>query len=140
MDELNTSLLNYRKAFKAKLDAYSSLSMGIPTIEDPFTPKPPPITEPKKPTFDLGSIISGDEPDFSPQEKKPIKRPSKTTEQPTKPKKKTTSTHNPPIFTPPIIDNGRPLPTPSPKKRIISKIITSFSFRFSLAILLLLLL
>ncbi len=138
MDELNTSLLNYRKAFKAKLDAYASSSTGIPTIG--ITPPTTHINKLKKPTFDPDSIILGDEPDFSPQETKPIKRPSKTTEQHTKPKKKTTSTQNPPIFTPPIINNGRPLPTPSPKKRIISKIITSFSFRFSLAILLLLLL
>ena len=38
MDELNTSLLNYRKAFKAKLDAYASPPIEIPIIEDVFIP------------------------------------------------------------------------------------------------------
>ena len=41
MDELNTSLLNYRKAFKAKLDAYASPPIEIPIIEDRPTPSAP---------------------------------------------------------------------------------------------------
>ena len=137
MDELNTSLLNYRKAFKAKLDAYALPPIEIPIIEDVFIP----TKKNKKPIID-DSIILDTEASSSPQETKLIKQPSKTTKQPTKPKEKTTSTQNPPIFTPPIIDNSprRPLPTPSSKKDIISKIITSFGFRFSLGILLLLLL
>ncbi|MBP9788797.1 MAG: hypothetical protein KBC72_14885 [Acinetobacter sp.] len=146
MDELNKSLLNYRKAFKAKLDAYSSSSMAIPIIKNPLPPiKQPPISKPKKPIFDNDdSIILETEPYSSPQKTPSIKKPSEATTHKSKPKEKISATriHDPslPIFTPPIIDNSRPLPNPTPKRNITYRIITSFSFRFSLGILLLLLL
>ncbi len=131
MDELNTSLLNYRKAFKAKLDAYASPPIEIPIIEDRPTPSAPVL-------FDTDVDA---EP--SPQNTSP-KQPSEAPKPKPKPKPKgnTAITPNPPIFTPPIIDNSprRPLPTPPRKKHITRKILTSFGFRFSLGILLLLLL